>query len=76
MKAIEKEIEIEVGILKGVEKMVKLSSSQKKSAQQQLDGSRKKMDQLKQHHARLGIQLEAAGTNVLRFPTFFFFIPF
>lgn len=64
MKAIEKEIQIEEGILKAGEKMVKISFSQRKGAQQQLDGSRKKLEQLKQHHSRLAHQLEATDNSV------------
>jgi len=62
IKAIEKEIEIEEGIFKGIEKMAKISS-QKKEVDQQMAGSRKKMEQLKQHLTKLRSQLEEAGNQ-------------
>jgi len=60
MKSVEKEIEIEEGIHTGFEKMAKVTK--KKEVQQQLDGSRKKLEQLKHQHAKLSGQvLEATA---------------
>ena len=90
LKGLEKEIEIEEGILKGAEKMAKVGacssfcscwgvcvltsflsfqiSLHKKEMQQQLEGSRKKLEQLKQHHSRVNAQFQEAGNKVSILP--------